>query len=181
MWKSLKKQFDSPDSYVSLALGLAVVLVIGMIAYNYFRSRTQLGQAPTGKQAKQEQGTISLPTTHTVKDGETLWSIAETYYKSGYNWVDIQKANNLVYPDTISAGQVLTIPNVAPITLPGEVSSASIEAKPEKKTYTVVRGDNLWNVAMKLYGSGYKWTEIAKANGLVNPDLIHAGNVLTLP
>jgi nucleoid-associated protein YgaU len=177
MWKSLKKQFDSPDSYVSLALGLAVVLVIGMITYNYFRSRTGLGGS--SDQAKEGQQ-IALPAKHTVKEGDTLWSVAENYYKSGYNWVDIQKANNLESGDAIEVGQVLTIPDAAPLTVPGEISSASV-VKPEKKTYTVVAGDTLWDIAMKNYGSGYKWTDIANANNLVNPDLIYPGNVLTLP
>lgn len=177
MWKSLKRQFDSPDSYVSLALGLAVVLVIGMIAYNYFRSRSEQSAAD---QTKQEQQ-IALPAKHTVKEGDTLWTIAESYYKSGYNWVDIQKANNLVTADAIEVGQELTIPDAAPITVPGEISTTAVTTKSEKKSYTVVAGDTLWDIAMKSYGSGYKWTDIANANSLINPDLIHAGNVLVLP
>ena len=48
-------------------------------------------------------------------------------------------------------------------------------------TYTVVVGDTLWSIAVRTYADGYKWTEIAKANNLSNPDLIHAGNVLKLP
>jgi nucleoid-associated protein YgaU len=177
MWKSLKKQFDSPDSYVSLALGLAVVLVIGMIAVNYFRSRSE--QASQDK-AKQEQA-IALPAKHTVREGDTLWSVAESFYKSGYNWVDIQKANNMENADALEVGQTLTIPEVKPIHPPGDISSASTEVSSDKKTYTVMQGDSLWNIAMNVYGSGYKWSEIAQANGLTNPDVIHAGNVLALP
>jgi len=48
-------------------------------------------------------------------------------------------------------------------------------------TYTVVRGDTLWDIAERAYGSGYKWVDIARANNLQNPDLIHRGNVFTLP
>jgi nucleoid-associated protein YgaU len=39
----------------------------------------------------------------------------------------------------------------------------------------------LWTIAVRAYGDGYKWTEIAKANKLVNPNLIHPGNVFVLP
>jgi nucleoid-associated protein YgaU len=51
----------------------------------------------------------------------------------------------------------------------------------DAETYTVVRGDTLWDIAVRAYGDGYKWVEIASANNLVNPDLIHAGNNFVIP
>jgi nucleoid-associated protein YgaU len=48
-------------------------------------------------------------------------------------------------------------------------------------SYTVVKGDSLWSIAVKAYGDGYKWVSIAKANKLDNPNVIHAGNVLVIP
>lgn len=48
-------------------------------------------------------------------------------------------------------------------------------------TYTVVRGDSLSQIARKFYGDGGKWVEIAKANKLANPQVIHAGNVFVIP
>jgi LysM repeat protein len=50
-------------------------------------------------------------------------------------------------------------------------------------TYTVVKGDNLWNIAKKFYGSGVKYTIIFNANrGIIkNPSLIYPGQVLTIP
>ena len=48
-------------------------------------------------------------------------------------------------------------------------------------TYTVIRGDNLWNIAVRAYGDGFKWVDIAKANDLANPSIIHRGNVLVIP
>lgn len=52
------------------------------------------------------------------------------------------------------------------------------------KTYTVVKGDCLWNIAKKFYGSGSKYTVIYNANKSVigsNPNLIYPGQVLTIP
>lgn len=52
------------------------------------------------------------------------------------------------------------------------------------KTYTVVKGDCLWNIAKKFYGSGAKYTVIYNANkGVIggNPNLIYPGQVLTIP
>lgn len=50
--------------------------------------------------------------------------------------------------------------------------------------YTVQKGDNLWNIAKKFYGSGALYTKIYEANrGVIgsNPNLIYPGQVLTIP
>lgn len=52
------------------------------------------------------------------------------------------------------------------------------------QTYTVVKGDCLWNIAKKFYGNGSKYTAIYNANKSViggNPNLIYPGQVLTIP
>ena len=52
------------------------------------------------------------------------------------------------------------------------------------QTYTVVKGDCLWNIAKKFYGNGSKYTVIYNANRSViggNPNLIYPGQVLTIP
>ena len=180
MWKIIKKNFESTDSLVSLALGLAVVLVIGMTIVNYIKSKSQVATSTTQQEQKSPTGE-TLPAKHTVTEGETLWSISESYHKSGYNWVDVQKANKLTSPETIEAGQELTMPVVTPIVEPaGDVSSTAAPTI-SAKAYTVVTGDDLWNIAVKAYGDGYRWVDIANTNHLTNPSLIHAGNVLQLP
>lgn len=61
---------------------------------------------------------------------------------------------------------------------PRETSTA-----PKAKTYTVKKGDCLWNIAKKYYGNGAQYTKIAAANKdkIKNPNLIYAGQVLTIP
>lgn len=52
------------------------------------------------------------------------------------------------------------------------------------QTYTVVKGDCLWNIAKKFYGNGSKYSIIYNANRSViggNPNLIYPGQVLTIP
>lgn len=51
------------------------------------------------------------------------------------------------------------------------------------KTYTVQKGDCLWNIAKKFYGNGSKYTVIYNANKdkIKNPNLIYVGQVLTIP
>lgn len=47
-------------------------------------------------------------------------------------------------------------------------------------TYTVKKGDSLWKIAKKLMGSGNKFTQIQKANGLSGA-LIRVGQKLKIP
>src|SRR6185503_14779512 len=52
---------------------------------------------------------------------------------------------------------------------------------PAPRTYTVVSGDTLWAISERFYGDGNKYQVIADASGVSNPDLIHPGQVLTIP
>ena len=49
---------------------------------------------------------------HTVKEGETLFSLAQHYYKDGARFVEIYLANQetLREPDRLEPGTVLVIP-----------------------------------------------------------------------
>ncbi len=50
------------------------------------------------------------------------------------------------------------------------------------QTYTVVRGDCLWNIAKRFYGNGAKYTIIYNRGTIGgNPNLIYPGQVLTIP
>ncbi len=66
---------------------------------------------------------------------------------------------------------------------PEATSASSAEPAPEPaaQTYTVVSGDTLWAIAERFYGDGSKYQVIADASGVPNPDLIHPGQVLTIP
>jgi len=153
-----------------------VIVIVGILIVNYFKDR---GNTLTGLNT-QTQNTKE----HIVVKGETLWSVAEDSYGSGYNWVDVKSANKLS-SDTIEVGQKLTLPDVAAkkptVTKVTTTINANATQAIGGSTYTVVKGDSLWNIAVRSYGDGYKWVAIAKANGLKNPNIIHSGNVLTLP
>lgn len=57
------------------------------------------------------------------------------------------------------------------------------KASSAKRTYTVKRGDCLWNIAKRFYGNGSAYTKIydANTNKIANPNLIYPGQVFVIP
>jgi nucleoid-associated protein YgaU len=53
--------------------------------------------------------------------------------------------------------------------------------EPVVRKYTVVSGDTLTAVSERFYGDPNRYEQIADANGVSNPDLLHRGQVLTIP
>lgn len=49
--------------------------------------------------------------TYNVASGETLWSISEKFYGSGFNWPTIANKNNIIDPPSLSTGATLIIPS----------------------------------------------------------------------
>lgn len=49
------------------------------------------------------------------------------------------------------------------------------------KIYKVKKGDTLWKIATKYYGSGKQYTKIAKKNNIKKPYTIKVGQKLTIP
>lgn len=64
-----------------------------------------------------------------------------------------------------------------------EEKKRETSSKPTTKSYTVKKGDCLWNIAKKYYGNGAQYTKIYNANKgkIKNPNLIYPGQVLTIP
>jgi len=157
-----------------MVLGAVVIVVVGVLIANYFKDR-KIGSLPAGGENKTE---TTVSQTYLVSKGDNLWKIAEKVTGSAYNWVEIAKENNIENPGLIYEGQEFTI------TPKGEISGVKTNVEQQSisgATYEVQKGDNLWNIALRAYGDGYKWSEIARENKLVHPNLIHSGNILVLP
>lgn len=183
------KKLKLTESALSTALGGVVVVIVGVLVYNYFSSvnRPAIEPGPEAETVKlvEENGRMvpdELPVKHTVMAGEDLWHISQKYYDSGYNWVDIAKENNLKNANVITAGQELTIPRTAVITVNQDSQPAST-APAELTEYLVQKGDYLWKIAVTAYGDGYAWTRIWEANREIisHPDVIEPGTLLKLP
>ncbi|MBI3887683.1 LysM peptidoglycan-binding domain-containing protein [Candidatus Microgenomates bacterium] len=189
MNKDLQKKFKSfsnvlNDSVISMLLGALVVVLIGLVAFNFFKNKQATNPVtPTETEVTEQNfkeeltpatSTVNLPTTYTVAKGDTLWSIAEMFYTNGFDYKKIAQSNNISNVSQLEVGQKLIIP----------AKDTVVAAQPNRidgTSYTVVRGDSLWDIAVRAYGDGFRWTEIARVNKLANPNIIHAGNVFVLP
>lgn len=204
----IEDELKSNQSKVSMVLGVLIILIIGILISNYFsKGKPTLGPAQQVQQTTQEDVPLdNLPGKYTVKDGDTLFEIADKYYKDGYKYTEIAKTNNMSDVDVIVVGQVIEIPKLTEeiaMINPTPSSFASMEASPtpntisdlgtgggnttiwgtkiEDKTYTVTEGDWLSKIAERAYGDVFLFEKIAKANNITNPDLIEPGTVLTIP
>lgn len=183
------------ESTISMFLGAVVVVVVGILLYNFF---TGIEEEPPQEvveetqeytlQLEEEEGQLiplGLPVEHTVSAGEHLWGISERYYGNGYNWTDIAQENALVNPGLILVGQKLTIPRVGLRLVTGEETPRVSEmgGTITGEEYTVIKGDTLWGIAVRAYQDGYQWSRIYQANRNVvaNPDLIEVGMELAIP
>jgi hypothetical protein len=59
----------------------------------------------------------------------------------------------------------------------------NIDASKEKSTVVIQPGNSLWRIAARVYGSGFRYTEIYKANStqIRDPNLIYPGQIFKLP
>ena len=48
-------------------------------------------------------------------------------------------------------------------------------------SHVVVKGDTLWDLAVKFYGNGEAWKTISSANGKPNPKKLAIGEALEIP
>ena len=104
-------------------------------------------------------------TTYTVKSGDTLSAIAAKY---GTTYQKIASDNGISDPNKIYPGRVLKIKGA---------TNNTTNTQDVSKTYIVKSGDTLSAIAVK-YGTTYQ--EIARKNGIANPNKIYPGQVLKI-
>jgi LysM repeat protein len=87
-------------------------------------------------------------------------------------------------PAFMTASQVhQTLAETSSHTVTARLDAMVRPAAPAARTYTTQAGDTLYGIALRFYGHGSYWRELYWANRstISNPNLIHAGQVLTIP
>lgn len=181
--QKIQGELKPNQSYLSLVLGLLIVIVAGVLVFNYFkRSESSLGpaQQTVSEETQKDVAPQDLPGKYTVKEGDTLFIISQNYYGDGYQYQRIADTNKLANADTISAGQVLDIPKL-PEGIGGSINQTIWGERITGDTYTVASGDWLSTIAGRAYGDISAYTKIAQANNIQDPNLIEPGQTLKIP
>lgn len=135
---------------------------------------------------------------HVIREGDTLWSIAQKYYGDGRLHSLLEEANRDAFAKKrgLDVGQRLRVPErsspVADRTLALDDANATSSdgakepgkaAKPGAGKYVVRPGDTLVGVARKTLGSERRWEEILALNSarIPDPDALTVGAELRLP
>ncbi len=106
---------------------------------------------------------------HTVRNGESLWSIAQKY---GVTVSNIKRWNKL-NSERISIGQKLVIKNGA-----AQATYASKRKKAvKKKTHIVKKGESLWSIANKY---GISTSDLKRWNELSSKSILMPGQKLVV-
>lgn len=118
---------------------------------------------------------------YTVRQGDTMESIAERELGSRRYASAIQRSNPFGSPDLLKVGNRILIPK-DPTNIQGKIvepassgagSEASRPAEPPKapadagksgRTYTIKADDTLWGIAKQFYGKGSQYKLILDAN-----------------
>jgi len=126
------------DAKLGLVLGTGLVIIIAVVFCRRYSATAHEqpdrpgaaaavnppGMLPTissrgdsGGVMQSTAGTRPVPARglqHTVQEGDTLFSLAQNYYKDGSRFVDIYRTNQQVVrtPDRLEPGTVLVIPGV---------------------------------------------------------------------
>lgn len=209
--KDFLKNIKLNENNIGFGLGVAVMVLTGILLVNYFKTLNKAGDAnsqtlststdqpavgtpaapmPTssadgtlrieGNQPKLGDQITTLAIEggdYKIAKGDSLWKIAEKQYGDGFAWKKIYDANKSVIgdnPSVLVEGTTLALPKAE------QPAVASTPTTGESKIYTVVKGDNLWKIAVaQCDGNGYAWSAIARENKLTNPGVIYADTKLT--
>ncbi|GGA67858.1 hypothetical protein GCM10011490_18070 [Pseudoclavibacter endophyticus] len=148
----------------------------------------------------------SGPQTVNVREGDSLWSIADAYLGDGARYPEIVERNaGVPQPDGdalsddlwLTPGwRILLPPDASPT---GDAADARAENSDKARTATdagsgvaagprgddaipdqviVEGGDTLWDLAETYLGDGQRYDDLANASGVANPSAIMPGDVI---
>lgn len=107
---------------------------------------------------------------YVVKPGDTLGLIARRHNTTVY---ELARLNGIVNVNIIYVGQVLRLPACG-----GPIPPEPPKPPPAARTWIVKPGDTLSQIARAC---GINMWDLARYNGIANPNLIYVGQILKLP
>jgi LysM repeat protein len=143
---------------------------------------------PVGGGAPVERATLNGPTvngigTYIMQPGDTLEAVARRY---GISVQELARLNGIVNPNRLVIGQVLAVPGPGN-NIPGGTSAPTIiPTQPgannpppaSGRRHVVQAGENLFRISLRY---NVTLDALMRANGISNPNVVFAGQVLVIP
>lgn len=129
---------------------------------------------PTAEPERPKPATNQNEEVYTVKAGDTLLKIAETY---GMNYLVLARYNDISNPNLILVGQKIRIPNKTVTKTEDKATEPKKEEKKDYILYRVLPNDTVSGLAVKYQTSISK---IVRDNHLADPNLIYVNQQLKI-
>jgi LysM repeat protein len=164
------------NTFAALALALLLVALIAGCKRAKPTVVSEVQAIPTATATAPAGRTVVSPTSPTsTSEAETTPEITPTPSpEAATPTLSIEVTNTATMAPTSTPVPTIT-PTAAPTTAPAATPTA---APSGERTHVVQPGENLFRISLH-YGMSYQ--AVAAANGIINPDLIYAGQQLTIP
>lgn len=139
------------------------------------------------------QGSSSKLRVHKVQQNDSLYKIANKYYRDESKWLLIFNANRDKLPDrnSLKIGTELFIPEEKTIvqstkeetTIPTLMQMTEVEDTKSSRRHTIQKGDSLYKIALQYYKDGSKWNKILEVNKEIikNQNSLPVGAEIEIP
>ena len=138
----------------------------------------------TGSGATTKPGTGATTTAGDLKVGDIVEFTGDTHYTNSNAATGVKCKPGTAKITSIAKGAKHPYHLIKEAgggsTVYGWGDAADIATSGGEEVYTVVAGDTLWGIAQKKLGSGARWQEISKLNGLTSSTIV-VGQKLKIP
>lgn len=140
-------------------------------------AKTTKSTKPTKKSVKSKKSTVKVS-----KKSENLSQGFRKQLKLEDSYISLLLGASVVIIVAILALVLLSQSGTKTSVVAPSPVVEKVSPVPTPTVYVLQDGKSIWDVAVKFYGDGYKWTIISDANHLAdNPDSVVPGMTLIIP